>query len=141
MANMKPSSSGGNANNNSSVKTAFGSGENLVTPVAAYAAPVFGSRQHEDMVKMCLKKTKERLKTFVKTELFRKVKFIREDIELDYNNKFYASAIMNHMGVPKSEREKWWSEYKVVARQALSEKRASICASIKAVFKGKQAKL
>ena len=112
--------------------------DNLVTPIGAYAAmPAFAGRQHKEMVKLSLKKTKERIKTFVKTELFRKVKFIREEIELDFANTFYAGAIMSHMGVDMRERESWWTEYKVIARQALSEKRATICASVKLMFKGK----
>jgi hypothetical protein len=114
--------------------------DNLVTPIGGMdAAPSFlGSRHHEHMVKQALKKTKERIKTYVKTELFHKVKFIREEIELDFKNKFYAGAIMTHMGVAKGDREQWWSEYKVVARQALSEKRATVCSSIKSIYKGRK---
>jgi hypothetical protein len=89
-------------------------------------------------VKQALKKTKEQIKTYVKTELFHKVKFIKEEIELDFKNKFYAGAIMTHMGVAKGDKEQWWSEYKVVARQALSEKRATVCSSIKSIYKGKK---
>ena len=92
---------------------------------------------HEQMTAMTKEQIKGVVKNYVKTELFKIIKFIINQVEMTSTFSHFAVPIMNKMGIKGNEmREQWWIENKLHAKKALQERRATVTGSIKITVKG-----
>jgi hypothetical protein len=78
------------------------------------------------------------VKTFVKTTLFKGVKFLVHESQMKWDYVNFAVPIMDHMGIEgANQRMQMWAELKNDAKKALHERRATVNGSIKGVVVGK----
>ena len=85
-----------------------------------------------DLAKAAIKHRKETVKGFVKETLFRKVKFIVCDKQMDWQFPNFAKPILDHMGaIGDDKRERLWNECKSDAHKALLEKRFTVTGAVK----------
>lgn len=87
----------------------------------------------------CKKVKWQAVSAFIKSQLFKRVKFVTKEKELSWNFPHFAVPILDHMGVKSNERrEKAWEyEYRDYAVKALNERRSSINGAIKRIVIGK----
>ena len=76
---------------------------------------------------------------FVKGTLFRKVKFIITDKQMEWDFESFAKPIMDYMGMPGEDpnREAVWGQWKKHAKKALDERRNTVNLAVKESVQGK----
>ena len=78
------------------------------------------------------------IKTFVKTTLFKGVKFLVHESQMAWDYKNFAGPILDYMGIDDvNQRMNVWAEYKNEAKKALHEQRATVNGMIKNAVVGK----
>jgi len=95
------------------------------------------STMNMEFVIACKKARWQSIRAFVKTHLFKRVKFVTKESELSWTFPHFAVPILDHLRVNGSvAREKAWEEYQSYAVKALCERRATINGAIKRVVIG-----
>jgi hypothetical protein len=94
--------------------------------------------EHKEMVAASDVQRKAMIKSFVKTTLFKTTKFLVHEKQMEWDSEILAVPILNELGVEGEERRKqMWAEYKLDAKRALHERRATVNGSIKVAVIGK----
>ncbi len=96
-----------------------------------------GTIGDSEMAKAVIKQRRNMIKGYVKDTLFKKVKFIVSDKQMECDFKSFAVPILNFMGVSDEDddvKKRLWNNFKLDAKKALQEKRASINGAVKSAI-------
>jgi hypothetical protein len=76
------------------------------------------------------------LKTYVRTDLFRKLKFVMSDRQLVFSTATNSICyqICRDMGIREERSALWWEMYKTKMLSILNGKRADVTATVKRTF-------
>jgi hypothetical protein len=96
-----------------------------------------GTIGDSEMAKAVIRQRRNMIKGYVKDTLFKKVKFIVSDKQMEWDFKSFAVPILNFMGVSDEDddvKKRLWNDFKLDAKKALQEKRASINGAVKSAI-------
>ena len=68
--------------------------------------------------------TKSTLKEFVRSSIFKNIKFVVTDQEIEFGNHI-CNAVLVNMKIAEDQKRDWWSAHKKVVQKSLADKRST----------------